>query len=37
MANVRDRLSVFLFAAFVLVTIVGGAFLVGYLVGRMIL
>jgi hypothetical protein len=37
MANVRDRLSVFLFAAFVLVAIVGGAFLVGYLVGRMIL
>jgi hypothetical protein len=37
MANVRDRLTVFLFAALVLVAIVGGAFLVGYLVGRMIL
>ena len=37
MANVRDRLSVFVFAAFVLLAIVGGAFLVGYLVGRMIL
>jgi hypothetical protein len=37
MANVRDRLTVFLFAALVLAAIVGGAFLVGYLVGRMIL
>jgi hypothetical protein len=37
MANVRDRLSVFLLAAFVLVAIVGGAFLAGYLIGRMIL
>jgi hypothetical protein len=37
MANVRERVSVFAFAAFVLVTIVGGAFLVGWLIGRMIL
>jgi hypothetical protein len=37
MANVRDRLTVFAVAAFVLLAIVGGAFLAGYLIGRMIL
>jgi|tagenome__1003787_1003787.scaffolds.fasta_scaffold12776228_2 hypothetical protein len=37
MANVRDRLSVFVFAAFVLLVIVGGAFLAGWLIGRMLL
>lgn len=37
MANVRDRLSVFAFAAAVLLAIVGGAFLAGYLIGRMLL
>jgi hypothetical protein len=37
MANVGDRLIVFAFAAFVLVAIVGLAFLVGYLIGRILL
>ena len=37
MANVGDRLTVFAFAAFVLVAIVGLAFLVGYLIGRILL
>jgi hypothetical protein len=37
MANVREKVSVFAFAGFVLVAIVGGAFLAGYLIGRMIL
>jgi hypothetical protein len=37
MANVGDRLTVFAFATFVLVAIVGLAFLVGYLIGRILL
>jgi hypothetical protein len=37
MANVGDRLIVFAFAAFVLAAIVGLAFLVGYLIGRVLL
>ena len=37
MANVGDRLTVFAFATFVLVTMVGVAFLVGYLIGRILL
>jgi hypothetical protein len=37
MANIRDRLSVFALAAFLLIGIVGGAFLAGYLIGRMLL
>jgi hypothetical protein len=37
MANVGDRLTVFAFATFVLVAIVGVAFLVGYLIGRILL
>jgi hypothetical protein len=37
MANVRDRLSVFALAAVLLIGIVGGAFIAGYLVGRMLL
>jgi hypothetical protein len=37
MANVRDKLSVFALAAVILVMIVGGAFLAGYLIGRMLL
>jgi hypothetical protein len=37
MANVGDRLIVFAFAAFVLAAIVGLAFLVGYLKGRILL
>ena len=37
MANVRDRLSVFVFAAFALLAIVGGAFAAGWLIGRMLL
>jgi hypothetical protein len=37
MANVGDRLIVLAFAAFVLVAIVGLAFLAGYLIGRIIL
>jgi hypothetical protein len=37
MANVGDRLIVFAFAAFVLAAIVGVAFLVGYLIGRILL
>jgi len=37
MANVGDRVTVFAFATFVLVAIVGVAFLVGYLIGRILL
>ena len=37
MANVGDKLTVFAFATFVLVAIVGLAFLVGYLIGRILL
>jgi hypothetical protein len=37
MANVGDRLTVFAFATFVLVAIVGVAFLVGYMIGRILL
>jgi hypothetical protein len=37
MANVGDRLIVFAFAAFVIVAIVGLAFLAGYLIGRILL
>ena len=37
MANVGDRLTVFAFATFVLVAIVGLAFLAGYLIGRIFL
>jgi hypothetical protein len=37
MANVGDRLTVFAFATFVLVAIVGLAFLAGYLIGRILL
>ena len=37
MANVGDRLTVFAFAAFVVVAIVGLAFLAGYLIGRILL
>jgi hypothetical protein len=37
MAAVGDKLGVFAFALFVLVAIVGGAFLAGYLIGRMLL
>ncbi len=37
MANVGDRLIVFAIAAFVLAAIVGLAFLVGYLIGRILL
>jgi nitrate reductase NapE component len=37
MANVGDRLIVFAFAAFVIVAIVGVAFLAGYLIGRILL
>jgi hypothetical protein len=37
MANVGDRLIVFAFAAFVLAAIVGLAFLVGYLIRRILL
>jgi hypothetical protein len=37
MARAGDRLSVFAFAAFVLVAIVGLAFAAGYFVGRILL
>jgi hypothetical protein len=37
MANVGDRLTVFAFAALVLVAIVGLAFLAGYVIGRILL
>jgi len=37
MANVGDRLTVFAFVTFVLVAIVGLAFLAGYLIGRILL
>jgi hypothetical protein len=36
-ANLGDKVSVFALAAFVLLVIVGGAFLAGYVIGRMIL
>jgi hypothetical protein len=34
---VSDKLSVFAFAAAVLVVVVGGAFAAGYLIGRILL
>jgi hypothetical protein len=37
MADAGDRLTVFAFAAFVLVAIVGLAFAAGYLIGRILL
>jgi hypothetical protein len=37
MAAFREKLGVFAFALFVLVAIVGGAFLAGYLIGKMLL
>jgi hypothetical protein len=36
-ANVRERTSVFLFAAAVVAVIVGSAFAVGYIVGKLLL
>ena len=35
MHNRSEKLSIFAFATVVLLTVVGGAFLVGYLIGRM--
>ena len=35
--RVSDKLSVFVFAAVVLLVIVGGAFAAGYLIGRILL
>jgi hypothetical protein len=37
MANVGDRVTVLAFAALVLAAIVGIAFLVGYVIGRILL
>ena len=37
MANVGDRVTVFAFAALLLAAIVGIAFLVGYVLGRILL
>jgi hypothetical protein len=37
MTRMRERLTVFGFALAVVVVIVGGAFLVGYIVGKLIL
>jgi hypothetical protein len=37
MAGVADRLTVFAFAAFVVVAIIGLAFAAGYLIGRIFL
>jgi hypothetical protein len=37
MARASDRLTVFAFAAFVLMAIVGIAFAAGYLIGRILL
>ncbi len=37
MASVGERLTVFAFAAFILLAIVGIAFALGYLIGRIIL
>jgi hypothetical protein len=37
MNRVRDRFTVFLFAAFVIVAFAGLAFAAGYLVGRILL
>jgi hypothetical protein len=37
MAAFGEKLGVFAFALFVLVAIVGGAFLAGYLIGKMLL
>ncbi len=37
MAKVGERLSVFAFAAIVLAAIVGSAFAIGYIVGKLIL
>ena len=36
MTSIGDRLSVFAFAAFVLVAIVGLAFAAGYLIGKLL-
>jgi hypothetical protein len=36
-AKVRERLSVLAFAALVVAAIVGGAFALGYLVGKLLL
>jgi len=36
-SNVRERISVFAVAIFVLVLVVGGAFAAGYLIGRILL
>jgi preprotein translocase subunit SecE len=37
MASVRERLSVFAFAAFLVLAIIGVAFAAGYLIGRIFL
>jgi hypothetical protein len=37
MSRVRDRLTVFAFALGLLVALVGGAFALGYIVGKLIL
>jgi len=37
MRRLRERLAVFAFASTILVVIVGGAFAVGYIVGKLIL
>ncbi len=37
MAKVGERLSVFAFAAIVLAAIVGSAFAIGYIVGKLLL
>ena len=37
MSKVRDRMTVLAFALTVLIVIVGGAFVVGYIVGKLIL
>jgi hypothetical protein len=37
MANVGEKLTVLAFAIFVLATIIGLAFLTGYLIGRILL
>ena len=37
MADVGDKVGVFLVAALVVLTVAGGAFAVGYLIGKIIL
>jgi hypothetical protein len=37
MQRIKERLAVFAFALAILVVIVGGAFAVGYIVGKLIL